>query len=377
MITRRFVGWVLTLVLAIFVANLALRSFAHTFVYFLLVLPVVSLLYAFILRRSLQLSFHAKFSKIPRHERGEWVILLKNTSFFTTFYLSLHERLDVGFKKSEYVLEPLSMLELPIYRETDHCGILLSPEVKLFFYDPFGFFRIPLKTLAKREMGDVYVLPRPYEMASDELSLELFSKVGEKEYKRSMSQSDEIEEVRPFRLGDSRKFIHQKLSARVQEWMVREYRETRERVIQVFFSFESLSKEEKKELDFCFDAMSSVLKHLSEKNEKLRVYFHQRSLALELKNFSHYEEFLLNLVREVPPFSSSLDFVEEGVQDLNESVVLFFFTSLKEEDGVKLRALASKAKSVSVIYLNVYDKEPGIKPETLKRNGVDYAEIKA
>lgn len=89
--------------------------------------------------------------------------------------------------------------------------------------DIFGFFRLKSFSANQVNFPNVYVLP--LEDRSENYHEYLSNQLEAGEFPAGKSQTllDEIDRLRSMENGDSIKYIHWKLSARMQEWMVKEY----------------------------------------------------------------------------------------------------------------------------------------------------------
>lgn len=117
--------------------------------------------------------------------------------------------------------------QLPL--NTDHCGVLHCQLTRVWVYDYLGLFRLPRKLPPARELSILPVAapPNPLPHLENLDSQRWRPKLG-----GGFAEQHELREYRP---GDPLRSIHWKLTAKTDEWIVREAMEPeRQRILLSF-----------------------------------------------------------------------------------------------------------------------------------------------
>ncbi|MDO5733773.1 MAG: DUF58 domain-containing protein [Eubacteriales bacterium] len=242
MITLRLVLHLILILLALLFNHLGKWPFLQTLIFFLMALPLIALISGFILRRRVKLGLSTEAELVERGEVARWIIRVDNPSFFFTLFC--HARLrsarlypDQPYLERDFLLPRRGLSEIRFEHSATHCGPLELSALELWLKDPFGFFMFKLTESKKLEALDkIYVLPQKMDLLAETAEAEMQLEEGAFLAKKSMSEIDEIDRMRQMQPGDRIKSIHWKLSARVQDWMVKQYEKAEER--QVLFLFD-------------------------------------------------------------------------------------------------------------------------------------------
>ena len=244
--TARWIPYVLT------VAGAYLASSYWGFLIFkilliiLLLLPIAGLLQLLLVRRQLRVQWQAQATDVTRGETASWLLTLQNLSD----WLTTHCRLTVWYglgdaestvlaRKTAFFVREKTTTRMLVQLDTPHCGPIAPSEVRLRQVDCFGLFQITLKSaLFDSERHVINVLP--HALVPDFFSEQTLKQLeaGEINKAKSDEQSDDIDQMRQMQPGDPLKRVHWKISARLQEWMVKVYENPEELQFTVLLDYQ-------------------------------------------------------------------------------------------------------------------------------------------
>ncbi|MFQ5883121.1 MAG: DUF58 domain-containing protein [Candidatus Methylomirabilales bacterium] len=149
-----------------------------------------------------------------------WICLTNTKRLLPTLALRVEERQggEVMAARLLFRLDPSEAITLPMTATFPCRGWARWEDVRLVTQYPFGFFRKVLRTSCP---GEILVYPTIRPLL--ELELGGGGAIGEQASARSGSGPD-LFDVRPFREGDDLRWVHWKLSAKAERWVVREFR---------------------------------------------------------------------------------------------------------------------------------------------------------
>lgn len=223
-----FFSYILTL-LTCFVLSQELRDpLSAAVLWFLLGLPVISLLYLLVCRIGLRAEITANTYALDRRETFSYCIKLKNR-----FFLPIgHVEADISLPAADgiHVLSLRMSTTLAPFGESvvaDELMMLYHGRVqvgmdRVYLYDLFRLFRM------RRVFGQkqaVEILPRELDFKTT-LGVPSQEYAGQVERSRRGFERSEQTDIRPYRAGDPVKDIHWKLSARSEELIVKEFDRT-------------------------------------------------------------------------------------------------------------------------------------------------------
>ena len=215
---RRWIAYLLILALAVLFYILFIGYFSYFTLVFVAVFPLFSLLFSLPAMWSVQVSLEAEK---PRQERGTPA----------TVAVGLRSSLGLPVYRGRLVLQMENrmtgegeqrVLRMPVYGrgirsrqefQLTHCGVVQWTAKRLWVYDLLGLFAIPRRTEAT---ATVVSTPKLYETAVDPELLESVRREG-----NGWDEDSVDMEIREYRPPDSPRLVHWKLSARLDDLMVR------------------------------------------------------------------------------------------------------------------------------------------------------------
>ncbi len=327
-VTLRFAYWLVL----IFLLYAAYAYFRLAIIRLFLLLSLAALLFSFI---QLFLNYYLidlkvapARSLVARGDQARWQLKIINKSKFSSVPVRLNSETNAeGKSKGRRIWlygqvpaksEQLALLSLP----AKHCGYLDAERVRVAIADLFGFFYMywPAKKVSKA-FKPVVVCPIAGAGPDlSEVSLR-FLQSGDILSKRPFDESEEAEDLRQMQPGDPLKKIHWKLSARVGEWMVKQYQAADELFwtllcdVQSLNGYEQASEREIEERldlrDFALDAAAALVEAVLLERRKLELKIYaDTDYALKSNELSLYPQFLkalaLSPTREAPSMAEQL-----------------------------------------------------------------------
>lgn len=246
-IRPRFFYYLLFCLSAWFLGHFGNWAWSNTLFIFLLLLPLASFLAALWHRSRITLDLLRAAEQIERGEAASWQVRMHSRSSWQKHYLQGIYR-DQASSVPEYLrpfpLNPREDLDLVIEINAEHTGPLKPFAFALSILDPCGFFALSLVSFKSADFPEVLVLPRSLISILDKDESKAYLESGEAISKKSDFDLDEIELVRPLREGDRMRDIHWKVSARMQEWMVRQYEKADENELYFLFQLPHLEADQ-------------------------------------------------------------------------------------------------------------------------------------
>ena len=332
-LTIRFYFWLASLILLYLSLNFKLRIFPHILLIFWALLPLVSLVYSILLRRKLVINIDLSNRYLERGTKGELIYYLENQSKWHSIFM----KLETSHKKNRsFLLYPKEKKSLQMKYSINRVGPL-SIEIKQpIFEDLLGFFYLQSKEAMKSPC--LYGLPKevPYTFTlkkekSDEEVLQLANK------KSLNPSSNEVFSVEPIKPGQSLSHTHWKLSARMQEWMIKHYDDFEETSWDIKIDLNNYdlnsSDEKLRNRTKLLDLVYSLAKELFEHTQKIKVSF-RRQLEKEVYNLEELGYFLADLPLRGPRENNYFF-------DQNKAKNILFVESFDEEKlGLLLNSLS-------------------------------------
>ncbi len=225
----RFWFWIAGGAALFLLANLRLRIFPHILILFWLLLPILSLVFSLLSRSKLELQISTAPSALQRNQEGMWQCRLVNHSKWMAFFLRFPElRLRRGrrIRRLELMLRPHEsrMIEFPFL--LNHTGTYELRAREPWFEDLLGFFWLSFSARYRSNAASCTALPHAVDEQADERMEEVLQDCQTPIDRKSFDAlSDEVFSIEPWVQGQSMAHTHWKLSARLQEWMIRHYSE--------------------------------------------------------------------------------------------------------------------------------------------------------
>ncbi|HHT20794.1 MAG TPA: DUF58 domain-containing protein [Tissierellia bacterium] len=242
--TLRLVLWLIALIATILISQLQERVFSPYLILFLGLLAPVSLIYDALFHR-LKLRLIPQDEMVQRGEPAAWQLKLSNTDANRTHFLS-YTRSQAGQTLTERKLHlpPKSHELIDIAVDTRHCGLQPPPSFSLGYLSLFGLFRLPLGRRLKAGFEPVYVLPAVTGSLEEPTQFGDLIKLGQLQASGREANHDEVDYMREMVPGDPMRLIHWKLSARMQDWMVRHFAKAQEKSVHVLLELPALDQRE-------------------------------------------------------------------------------------------------------------------------------------
>lgn len=240
--TLRFYIHLVLILAALILNHLGKWPFLQSVIIFLALIPIISLFFGWILKSRLRLDLETEAELVERGDRATWLIHLKNPSYFLPLVCEARLQSAKLFPDQAHIEK---QIQIPARGErllrfehlARHCGPLELAVLDIYAMDPAAFFRFRITQSKNLESLDkIYVLPQKQEVTHRERMSEQELDQGSFIAKKTLSEIDEIDRMRPMQSGDRLRSIHWKLSARVNDWMVKQYEKAEER--QVLFLFD-------------------------------------------------------------------------------------------------------------------------------------------
>ncbi len=223
-------AWNIIKYLMVYIINLLMLAFLHGYfnlmiAVLLLVMPLVSIsVAAYALRR---MSVHFSGARENMHIDSPFFIqvVLDNPTLIPLINVNLKLSVENQFFK----LNGVHTLNIPAYArqdnaiiyplQSDYLGILTIEVKELQVTDWLGFVTLHKKMQGKKE---IVLLPSDCLTIEPELSALQNGMTEVEESKNKGTDFSEVQDVREYRPGDKLQNIHWKLSAKKDEWMVKE-----------------------------------------------------------------------------------------------------------------------------------------------------------
>lgn len=215
---RRWVAYLLILALAVIFYILFIGYFSYFTLIFVAAFPLFSLLFSLPAMWSVQVELEAeKFQQ----ERGTLAAVA--VGLYSPLRLPIYRgRLVLQMENRMTGEAEQRVLRMPVYGrgirskqvfQLTHCGVVQWTVKRMWVYDLLGLFAIPRWT---KSIASVVSSPKPYETAVDPELLESVRREG-----NGWEENCANMEIREYRPPDSPRLVHWKLSARLDDLMVR------------------------------------------------------------------------------------------------------------------------------------------------------------
>ncbi len=365
MIRPRLFFWFLA-VIACFIGN---QLIAHEFIMivmiFLLALPVFSVLYTFLIHKKLKIKVRVEEEYIERGENAVWYLDLHNTSPFQTMMLQIvvkentlhvqqHQLKSTVFV-SQNSAETVRLTAKPAYS-----GPFNANSLAIFLNDIFGFFKLKVYSGSELAIPDVHVLPLEEQSSSykDYLVSQLES--GQIPLGKSLILQDEIDRFRGMEKGDSLKLIHWKLSARLQEWMVKEFDKEDDQSVtvllnlpEIFFKTYNANSDRVLQLrDYMLDHTYTAIQIFLSQQATVRLKTYQPELVVEEAIHMNEADLLRKQLSHIP-YRKLIDFEDQIHNEIigNKQNILYIATyELNDSIVANLRSIRSEIGGIFLVY---------------------------
>ncbi len=371
MLKPRLLFWLLA-VISCFIGNqLISHKFIMIAMIFLLSLPVFSVIYTFFIRKKLHIMITAEQEFIERGENAVWYLALHNASKLQTMMIQILIRentlhLQQNQIRSSIFVPQNSVETIRLTACPGYSGPFNANSMSIFLHDIFGFFRLKVYTGNELEIPNVYVLP--LEEESSQYKEYLINKLesGQIPSGKSMILQDEIDRFREMASGDSLKLIHWKLSARLQEWMVKEFDREDDKSVTVLLNlpeifFKTLNANSDRLLrlrDYMLDHAYTAIQIFLSRAATVRLKTYQPELVIEEAIHMNEVDLLRKQLAYIP-YRKAVDF-EQQIHDErfgNEQNILYILThELNDSIVANLRSIRSEIGGIFLVFV-IHDNE--------------------
>lgn len=283
-----------TLVIALFWESALIRTL---FAYEVLMLPLL-FLQAEYFARNLESRLHVPVRYVQKGQEFAVEVELENHSFMPMESILVEISCENEFTKSRFSAKDTAMAEarkkvrLQFFLEAKYCGRVKVSVEKVKAQDYLRLFSRGNEK--KNQSEEVMVLPVIHKIPvqqsfqlEENLEGQLFSK------NRTGEDTSEVFDIREYRSGDTSHRIHWKLSAKTDDFMVKEYSLPMERTVLLFLDLH-IGKEEKftqQKLDYFLEILASLSWSMQEQNWHHKViWWDEQNQMLKEADVSSEEE---------------------------------------------------------------------------------------
>ena len=283
-----------TLVIALFWESALIRTL---FAYEVLMLPLL-FLQAEYFARNLEFRLHVPVRYVQKGQEFAVEVELENHSFMPMESILVEISCENEFTKSRFGAKDTAMAEarkkvrLQFFLEAKYCGRVKVSVEKVKAQDYLRLFSRGSEKKCQSE--EVMVLPMIHKIPvqqsfqlEENLEGQLFSK------SRTGEDTSEVFDIREYRSGDTSHRIHWKLSAKTDDFMVKEYSLPMERTVLLFLDLH-IGKEEKftqQKLDHFLEILASLSWSMQEQNWHHKViWWDEQNQMLKEADVSSEEE---------------------------------------------------------------------------------------
>lgn len=243
-IRHRFLLWAIGWIALFLLANLQLRPFPHILILFWTLLPILSLAISLFSGKLL----HLEESVTPHaSESGEgtWICELTNDSSLMAFFLRFRElplKKKHGSKPLELMLQPKEKRNVELSFHLPYTGSYSLRSKEPTYEDLLGFFHLRFFGSKNKDSVECCRLPEEIEWPGLQSEQKLLDEIHTTVERRAlMSVTDDVFSVDPLTNGESLAHAHWKLSARLQQWMIRHYSDYESVPLRIIVDTKSIS----------------------------------------------------------------------------------------------------------------------------------------
>lgn len=295
---------------------------------------------------------------------------IDNNTFFHIPYLEIHSHISKKLTKKtpEKIIKSLRPHELYTYNETidlKRRGYYELGTVEVIISDVFGIYSLRKKYSSKTSL---LVYPEAIELSN--FTINSVEQMGELSIEDLIFQDrSRIANLRDFREGDSIKSIHWKLSAKLDDIIIKEYEKRGDAQVIIFVNnyMEYFKKDMDRQLeDKIVDISLSIINYYI--NQNIPVYFYTQNneeiIQLEGHDSSDLKGFLEFLARFKANGNIKFNnFLMGNMDNLNKDMTIIIITPVLDK---------------SMGTLGIYLKTKGLKPLFIlaldRKNNIGYLE---
>ena len=213
MIRPRFIIWLVVLITSYISASTATRVFPHVFIIFLIWIPIISVLSLWINYRFLNIKTLIDQFLITRDQPAQWRHSIQNTSKMNTIELIIdHQQL---------FLKPEETYTIDFQQTVHHVGTVPAQhDTSIKIIDVFGLFT---KQVSLPSLPDIVVIPFLVSVHQSRFEQQLDDEVAMSGSPFTLAANEELDTINPLEPNAPMKWVHWKLSARLQDWMIKSF----------------------------------------------------------------------------------------------------------------------------------------------------------
>lgn len=328
----------------------------YTIFYIVLITPVISFLYLFIIYSTFKYSERLGKREYQKGEILDYTLEIHNRSpfyiaYFTVFMHVEGQMLIKDMKTEHLSIKPFDKLifqfRVPaFYRGKYNIGV--SKIIIRDFLNIFSFRYTPGET------KHILVFPRilPFE----ELNIP-YIRFSENEYisRNKDKGNTEIQHIRDYMNGDSLKKIHWKLSSKHNKLLTKETNVSSEKEYWIIINLEKLTGETEEILkaeDRTIEVLVSVARFFINSGIVLKVYFNKNEQFFltfsDMNGFRQMYELFSFIPFNRESFSEEMDYFTESMREPQS--VLVFSPVIKEEHLKYLNKMVAAKHDVTLFY---------------------------
>ena len=292
---RRYVGILLvTLAIALFWESVLIRTLLG---YELLLIPILWLQAEYLVR-NLEAQLIVPVHYVQKDQEFAVEVEVENRSSMPMISVPIQIGCENEFTKNKFCAQDIAMADagnkvrLQFFLEAKYCGRVLVSVEKIKTQDYLRLFS--RGQIKKQQSEEVMVLPKIHK-----IPIEQFFQLEENQeghlFSRNQIGEDtsEVFDVREYRAGDTAHRIHWKLSAKTDDFMVKEYSLPLERTVLLFLDLHDPEREvfTQQKLDQFLEILASLSWSMQEQNWYHRViWWDEQNQKLKEADVSSEEE---------------------------------------------------------------------------------------
>ncbi len=291
---------------------------------------------------------------------------IDNNTFFHIPYLEIHSHIsrELTKKTPEKIIKSLEPYELYTYKETVNLkrrGYFEIGTVEVVISDVFGFFSLRKNYSTK---SSLLVYPEIIQLSN--FTINSVEQMGELPIEDLIFQDkSRIANLRDFREGDSIKSIHWKLSAKLDDIIVKEYEKRGDAQVSIFVNnhIDCFKNDVQRQLeDKIVDISLSIISYYI--NQSIPVYFYTQNnkerVQLEGRESSDLKGFLEFLA----PFKANGNmefshFLTVNMDNLKKDMTIIIITPNLDKSMGAL-GISLKTKGLKPLFILTLDRENNI-----------------
>ncbi|WMJ90067.1 DUF58 domain-containing protein [Anaerocolumna sp. MB42-C2] len=367
---RNKLGYLLFLIIAGFFAILYNEYFIGIIFLTAVVFPMVLLSIAVYCSFKVRIKLDSTTKTAGKREFLNLTVNLNNTSIFPIARMNIvieyyNELSKEGNKESiQVTLDQKSSQNVSCQISSKYSGNVLFKVKSITLYDYFHIWSFTRKS--KQEIP-VTVLPETYEIPVDIIKENHFINIDSGIYSDNRPGDDpsEVFGIREYREGDKPNRIHQKLTLKQSQLMVKEFSEPVKEVIAVFLDLNCKGKyvTRLQILDGLLDCIISIAYNLIINQHRFKMFWFENNERKEGEFSVQTEEDCLAAIGQLLklqfPVNNTSILTEQNRYGINKSYthVIYITSEFREEDIFEW-SRNHKDTFFTVLYINDLDKYP-------------------